>query len=60
MRMAFKIVPDAEPNADGRWIEVDVEPKTCRSWIQVEQAYGHVAPAGHRIVAVRSCEARAE
>lgn len=47
-----KIVPDAEPNADGEWItlsvkESDISPKT--NWYHLSA----IAPKGFHVVSVR-------
>jgi hypothetical protein len=54
MKYQIKIVPNATPNADGRWIDVPrAPPKTC-SWIEMVQSYADCIPAGHHMVATQS------
>lgn len=52
MGTAIKIVPDAEPNADGKWITIDAEAPKTTSWIETERALAPFVPEGHHIVAL--------
>lgn len=54
----IKVVPDAEPNADGEWIHARLtekeitEMRSDRSWITTQRVLQPHAPAGHHIVAI--------
>lgn len=54
MRYRIKVVPHAEPNADGEWIEVEGPPSVAGStmWCVIEQAFrlGGCIPADHHMV----------
>lgn len=48
----IKIVPDAEPNADGEWIEIAVDLRHVRRWVNIAAIVAPYVPAGFHIVAV--------
>lgn len=53
MRYRLKIVPDATPNADGRWIAVSTEsdyPSYCTSWRAVDHFFTKDIPADEHLV----------
>lgn len=51
MQYRLKIVPDAEPNADGRWIDVTVPHEAPRAgWNNVETFFRKHIPAGEHLV----------
>jgi hypothetical protein len=52
MTSEIKIVPDAEPNADGEWIEVPVDLRHVRRWVNIDALVKPYVPAGFHIVAV--------
>lgn len=64
--MWIKVVPDANPNADGRWIEVAEQPIPTNepdpphrayskySWLATAAAYEPFVPDGEHLVAVNS------
>lgn len=49
-RMCIKIVPDAEPNATGKWIEVARRTEQFLGWVETEKLYAPDIPEGHRAV----------
>lgn len=51
MGTAIKIVPDAEPNADGEWINVDFDVPPTTSWIETAQYLERFIPKGFHLVA---------
>lgn len=56
MKVLIKVVPDAEPNADGEWIEVDADPVILspgNKWTGVEAVLGPLAPEGHHVVSYK-------
>lgn len=48
--MWIKVVPDATPNADGRWIEVPSVAPVPTSWLAYEAAYAKAIPTGEHPV----------
>jgi len=48
----IKIVPDAEPNADGEWVECPVELPRGTRWRHMETVVAQCVPAGHHVVSV--------
>lgn len=52
MIVRIKIVPDAEPNADGTWQAVDIElaPKAIAKWFDAERVFAPFMPAGYHVV----------
>lgn len=58
MRIFIKIVPSAEPDAAGRWIEID--PKRIdwnhhgTTWVSTAAMFDPVVPAGFHLVAYES------
>lgn len=52
MGCAIKIVPDAAPNADGEWINIDAEPPQTTSWIKTAEALASFVPEGYHLVSL--------
>jgi hypothetical protein len=52
MTFILKIVPDAEPNADGRWIKATKSDYRGRGWLATEMYFAPDVPPGHHLVAV--------
>ncbi len=53
MSTSLKIVPDAEPNADGEWLAVKRNiPDDLRGWRALEEFFADRVPAGFHLVAV--------
>lgn len=52
IRYQIKIVPDAQPNDDGVWI--DVPTKAEGKWRDYERQYAAHIPAEHHMVAVQT------
>lgn len=51
MQYRLKIVPDAEPNADGRWITVTVDRAAPeQGWNNVATFFRKHVPAGEHMV----------
>lgn len=56
MKYRLKIVPDVEPNADGRWIDVTRAPDAFDyiprfgTWAAVEEYFAPNVPAGEHMV----------
>ena len=48
----IKIVPDAEPNADGEWIEVAFNLPVTTSWRKTDEYLSPFVPEGFHLVAV--------
>jgi hypothetical protein len=61
MKLNIKLVPLAEPNADGEWREVEVDPmryppRGTGSWLTIEAALQRAGavPEGYMVVAVQA------
>jgi len=52
MSARIKVVPDAEPNNEGRWIEVPIDLSIYRRWRHMEVVVKQYVPAKHHVVAV--------
>lgn len=58
MKVRIKIVPNAHPNADGEWVEVEVSGKdwnvlrTTKSWIVTAGVLKRYTPVNHHPVAI--------
>lgn len=52
MGCAIKIVPDATPDADGKWINIDAELPTTSRWVEAEQRLSPHIPEGWHLVAL--------
>lgn len=48
----IKVVPDAEPNAEGEWIEAPFELPPRTRWRHMEIMVARLIPPGHHVVAV--------
>jgi hypothetical protein len=55
MRYKLKLVPDSEPNADGRWVELDTGsvakrlPMAC-TWHEADKFFAAHVPKGEHMV----------
>lgn len=49
-RMWIKIVPDAEPNASGEWIEVARRTERFLGWEKTKELYAPDIPEGYHAV----------
>lgn len=57
MRYWIKLVPDAEPNADGYWTEVEAEPDTSGPpylWLKSAARFAKFEPEGYHLVSIHS------
>lgn len=52
MPIRIKIVPDAEPNADGEWIRLDCDMPLTLSWRRACDQVAGFVPVGFHIVAM--------
>lgn len=48
----IKVVPDAEPNADGEWVETPLVMSDRVRWRIMEMLVKPFVPKGHHVVAV--------
>jgi len=47
----MKLVPDAEPNADGEWVKVPADVKLGWRFLDHVAAVAHLVPEGYHVVA---------
>lgn len=47
----MKLVPDAEPNADGEWVDVPRDVDLGRRFTDHVAAVSHLVPGGYHVVA---------
>jgi hypothetical protein len=54
MTARIKIVPNSNPNAEGEWVEIDLDlgGRERRRWRTMEHLVTPFVPEGHHVVAV--------
>lgn len=50
--MRIKIVPNDEPNAEGRWTHAPGDPPQTRNWCNSVDAVAEHVPAGWHVVSI--------
>ncbi len=48
----IKIVPNATPNADGKWLVIDAKMPDTRGWVNSVEHFAPHVPEGYHLVAV--------
>ena len=56
MKFQIKLVPDNEPNADGKWVDVPAGPPHGMKFAEYENLYRAHIPAGFHIVAIQKID----
>jgi hypothetical protein len=56
MKYQIKLVPDAQPNADGEWVDVPAGPPHGTKFREYETLYAAQIPAGFHMVAIQKVD----
>jgi len=53
MRYQIKLIPDARPNADGKWVDVPEAPPVGMKFAEYDNLYRAQIPEGFHMVAIQ-------